>query len=1006
MNNVQFERAACGTGPLADAAFAPRARIALLRQFFVLTACAGALLVGCGCLPAFAVDGTWTVAPPLPGFAVDWTTGTNWSSTPVVPDNIATFTNNGAAPQVFISNSASINEILFTAGAPSFALVTIGNVNFAINGAGIVNNSSTAQRLFVEGPGTVNFNNASSAGNLFIAAEAGGNLNFNNTSTAANSSITVNLGSTANFNNASTAGTAGILNQWQTNFNDTSSAGNATILNLSSVQSLNFNNASTAGNATILNNNINALGFQFNNSSTAGNASITNNGFITFNDGSTAGHATIINNAGTAALPFNFSSQSGLTFNNTSSAGSANITNNNVLVFGGSSTAGSATITNNYATFFSGNSTAGNARLINNAGATINFGLSSGPNNDSKLSAGSIEGAGNFNLGATELTVGSNNLSTTVSGAISGNNFFSYSGLVKVGTGTLTFSGTESYRGVTTVDGGALVVDGSNVFSLTTVNAGGTLGGSGIVGNTAIAGGTLAPGSAAGSAFGPLTVQGNLSFTAASTYMVQVTPANAGRTNVTATATLGGATVNALFLPGSYVNRQYTIVNATGGLGGTVFNPVVTSNVANIQSTLTYDANDAFLNIKLIFAPTAGPNSSGLNVNQQNVANALTNFFNSTGSIPAVFTTLTPAGLTQASGEVATGSQQTTFAAMAQFLGLLLDPFIGGRGEPAGSAPSAIPFAEQGDAATARKPSGYDAYAAVTKAVPHNPLFDPRWSVWAAGFGASQTTDGSTTLGSNTTTSSFGGIAAGADYLLSPRTIAGFALAGGATSFSVANSGSGRSDLFQAGAFVKHTVGSAYISGALAYGWQEITTDRTVTIAGVDRLHANFNANAFSGRVEGGYRFVMPWMGGVGITPYAAGQFTTFDLPAYAEQVLSGANTFARASGSKSVTDTRSELGVRTDKSFAAENAILTLRGRVAWAHDFNPDRTIAATFQALPGASFVVNGAAQAPDSALTTASAEMKWLNAWSAAATFEGEFSEVTRSYAGKGVVRYAW
>ena len=44
--------------------------------------------------------------------------------------------------------------------------------------------------------------------------------------------------------------------------------------------------------------------------------------------------------------------------------------------------------------------------------------------------------------------------------------------------------------------------------------------------------------------------------------------------------------------------------------------------------------------------------------------------------------------------------------------------------------------------------------------------------------------------------------------------------------------------------------------------------------------------------------------------------------------------------------------------------------------------------------------------DSALTTASAEVKWINGWSAAATFEGEFSEVTRSYAGKGVVRYAW
>ena len=39
-------------------------------------------------------------------------------------------------------------------------------------------------------------------------------------------------------------------------------------------------------------------------------------------------------------------------------------------------------------------------------------------------------------------------------------------------------------------------------------------------------------------------------------------------------------------------------------------------------------------------------------------------------------------------------------------------------------------------------------------------------------------------------------------------------------------------------------------------------------------------------------------------------------------------------------------------------------------------------------------------------TGSAEMKWINGWSIAGTFEGEFSNVTRSYAGKGVVRYAW
>ncbi len=34
------------------------------------------------------------------------------------------------------------------------------------------------------------------------------------------------------------------------------------------------------------------------------------------------------------------------------------------------------------------------------------------------------------------------------------------------------------------------------------------------------------------------------------------------------------------------------------------------------------------------------------------------------------------------------------------------------------------------------------------------------------------------------------------------------------------------------------------------------------------------------------------------------------------------------------------------------------------------------------------------------------MKGLNGFSLAATFEAEFSDVTRSYAGKGVLRYEW
>ena len=423
---------------------------------------------------------------------------------------------------------------------------------------------------------------------------------------------------------------------------------------------------------------------------------------------------------------------------------------------------------------------------------------------------------------------------------------------------------------------------------------------------------------------------------------------------------------------------------------------------SNLKASLSYDLNNVYLNFALSFSPPGG-----LNINQQNVANTVTNFFNSTGGIPLAFASLSPAGLTQVSGELATGSQQGTFDAMNLFLSLISDPFVAGRNGGFGGNAGAVPFAEESALGyAAKKPRvARDAFAKFpTKAdVARNDLFDQRWSVWGSAYGGGSNTSGNAALGSNDATARAFGFAVGADYRLSRDTLAGFALAGGGTNFSVSGFGSGRSDLFQAGAFIRHNIGAAYITAAAAYGWQDVTTERTVTVAGFERLRAQFNANAYSGRIEGGYRYVTPWMG---ITPYAAGQFTTYSLPAYAEQVLAGAGTFALNYAAKDVTASRTELGVRTDKSFAVPNGILTLRGRAAWAHDFNTDRNVTALFQTLPGAAFVVNGAAQAHDSALVTGAAEMKWLSGWSAAAIFEGQFSNVTNSYAGKGVVRYSW
>lgn len=623
-------------------------------------------------------------------------------------------------------------------------------------------------------------------------------------------------------------------------------------------------------------------------------------------------------------------------------------------------------------------------------------------------SVGSLWGAGNvFGTGTATLITGGDGTTST------------FSGILADGPGTLglTVSGSGSklvltglnntYSGATTVTGGAtLEVDGAiSGTSVVTVNAASTLTGAGTIQSAlpvTIAGGaTLTPG-LPGAAGSSLNLIGNLSLNPGSAYSIYLNTTSTFA-NVTGSATLTGSNVIANFAPGGYVSKTYMILAASGGFGGTTFSGLSNAGLpSGASDTLSYDATHAYLNLTPGFAKY-----TGLSINQQNVANALSNYFNANGAILMSFFGLQPAGLTQISGEIATGSQQATFNAMNQFMDVMTDPFIVGRNDPnsAGGSPSAY----AADAKAAGKPrSGNEreAYAAMYGKAPAAASFEQRWSVWAAGFGGTQTTDGNGVIGSNATSSSLYATAVGADYRLSPNTLAGFALAGGGTNFSVNGLGDGRSDLFQAGAFVRHTIGATYLTAALAYGWQDISTNRDVAVAGLDLLHAEFNANAWSGRVETGNRFVAPIIGGVGLTPYVAGQFTTFDLPAYAEQALAGGANFALNYAAKSVTDVRGELGLRVDKSFATQFGVLTLRSRVAWAHDYDPDRSIAATFQTLPGASFVVNGAAQASDSALTTASLEMKWMNGWSAAATFEGEFSNVTTSYAGKGVVRYGW
>jgi outer membrane autotransporter protein len=568
---------------------------------------------------------------------------------------------------------------------------------------------------------------------------------------------------------------------------------------------------------------------------------------------------------------------------------------------------------------------------------------------------------------------------------------------LNVQSGSWTLTGTQTYANGTTVFSGASLFSDGTLGGPVNVQTGGLLGGTGTVGDLTVAG-TLSP----GHSIGTLTVSGSLVFTTAATYLVEVSPATADRTNVSGTAALAG-TVQAAFQPGNYLVNSYTILHS-GGLGGTKFDSLTTGNLLpGFSASLSYTTTDVLLN--LTAALGAG---GGLGGNQQNVAGTINNFFNNGGALPPGFLGvfgLTGGNLNNAlsllSGETATGSQQGAFQLMTQFLALMLDPFVDGRSGVGGTGGGAIGLAPE----RAAMPEEIAlAYASVLKAPVYKATpFEQRFNVWGSAYGGTNRTSGDPSVaGSHDLTARAGGFAAGLDYRVTPDTVIGFALAGGGTNWGLAQGlGNGKSDAFQAGLYGSTRWGPAYVAASLAYANHWMSTDR-FAVAG-DHLTASFNAQSVGGRLEGGYRMATAFGA---LTPYAALQAQSFWTPSYSETDVNGGG-FGLAYNARTASDTRSEIGGRFDKQMALDGgAALALRARLAWAHDWVSDPTLTAVFQALPGASFLVNGAAPAKNSALASAGAELRLKDGISLLGKFDGEFARGSSTYAGTGMLRVSW
>lgn len=359
-------------------------------------------------------------------------------------------------------------------------------------------------------------------------------------------------------------------------------------------------------------------------------------------------------------------------------------------------------------------------------------------------------------------------------------------------------------------------------------------------------------------------------------------------------------------------------------------------------------------------------------------------------------------------GENIVQAQTGAFQLGNSYLSLLTDPFATNKVTTTGTMNYA---GEKPVPAAVRS-----AFGAYMKAPPPQVVYVPHWDVWGAAFGGANSTGGIAAAGTSDIYTRVGGVAAGADYRFTADSLIGFSLAGGNINWSVSpavggagGSGGGTSDTFMAGVYGKYGIGPGYISAAATYTNYWVGTTRS-TAVGVDQFKADYNAQGWGGRIEGGYRVGQYW--NVNWTPYGAIQgqaYRTGDI-AETQTFGGGGGVLALAVAGRTATAYRGEVGLRTDKIVPVDNGgQLNLFGKIAYAHDeiSNPAGTVGFVgFGGLGGTPFTVFGTTPARDLALTTGGAEWRTASGVSFLVKFDGEFGDRSQTYSGTGRIRYTW
>lgn len=580
-----------------------------------------------------AQSATWLPSPSTGNWntAANWTGAT----VPNGSSDVATFGTSTTAGVSLSANTQVDAIVFNAGGSaftitarPTFTLTlsgtgiinNSGNTQNVVADADVVGNLG---RVFFTGIATAGSNTAFTNSGSTLVSTWGGLTAFHDNSTAGYGAFT-NYGALGDhagagqtiFYNSSTASHGTFTNiggtiygayGGLTVFYNTANAGSGTFNNLGSTISgvtgggTQFHDGTTAANGTFINSagtvsNAWGGGVLFGNSqadtANAATGTFINNGAdvggalgggTTFFYHTSAENGHFTNNGGTAAnarggytqLIHNSTGANGTFISN---GGTAVGASSGAMYIFDSATAGNSTLIAN------GGANGGNGGLIDfrndSTGGTASvklFGngqLDISGHNAPGVTIGSLEGSGVVSLGASRLAAGSNNRSTTFSGMIKdsgGQNSATGGSLTKIGTGTLTLSGSNIYTGGTTITAGTVLANntsGSAFGSGTvSVSSGATLGGSGFIGGTTIiaSGGHIAPGNSPST----LTFINGLTFTSGAILDFQL-GTTSDRIDViggvlTGPSGTGGITLNLTNSGGFSSGEYYTLFTFVSG---------------------------------------------------------------------------------------------------------------------------------------------------------------------------------------------------------------------------------------------------------------------------------------------------------------------------------------------------------------------------------------------------------------------------------------------------------